>query len=342
MTTGINGRRFDGRKGGTGMSSAPPVFVLGAPRSGTTLLYHMLLSAGGFAYFRAETHAYSLVGPRFGWLKSPQQRAEFWEFARHGYLFERSGIPQELAQTLVLNRASDVGSFLDGFMSAICDAQGVMRWAECTPDHALFIDDIARDFPDARFIHMLRDGRNVALSLARQEWIQRLPMNSMPPEVAAGFYWEWLAQRARAGGGRLDGRFLEIRFEELVSDPRGTLEKIGPFLGAELDYDTILERGVGSVSRPNTSYPGASDASPLERWRSASPEVRAHLQAALGPALEEFGYASDSEAVPVSGMHRTWRSAYRTAFGAKHRIRARSPLGRRFVNAQLLAETDLS
>ena len=324
------------------MLSESPVFVLGAPRSGTTLLYHMLVSAGGFANFRAETHAYSLVGPKFGWLRSQPQRAAFWEFSQNGFLFERAGISSDLAESIVLNRARDVGSFLSEFMSAICEEQGVMRWAECTPDHALFMEDIARDFPTARFIHMLRDGRNVALSLARQAWIQSLPLDSLPPEVASAFYWEWIALRARTSGLGLGPRYLEIRFEDLVGNPTRTLAKIGPFLGAELDYEQILERGIGSVSRPNTSYPNVRNESPLDRWRSADPVVRGHLQAAIGPALKELGYEEDTDVTASPGAHSVWRSAYRTAFTTKHYTRARTPLGGWLVNAKLLAQTDLS
>jgi hypothetical protein len=324
------------------MSSESPVFIVGAPRSGTTLLYHMLLSAGGFAYFRAETHAYSLVGPRFGGLRTQTQRAAFWDFARAGFLFERADISSDLAESIVLNRTRDVGSFLNEFMSAICEEQGVGRWAECTPDHALFMEEIARDLPTAQFIHILRDGRNVALSLARQQWIKRLPLDSTPTEVAAAYYWEWIAQRARNNGLGLGGRYLEVRFEDLVGKPQQALGEIGGFIGVELDYERILERGIGSVSRPNTSYPDVNDASPLDRWRSADPLVRSHLQAALGPALKEMGYPTDTGAAPVDGPSRVWRRAYRTMFTLKHHLRAQTPLGRWLVDARLLTQTDLS
>lgn len=322
------------------MSSASPVFVVGAPRSGTTLLYHMLLSAGGFAYYRAETHAYSLVGPRFGWLRSERHRFAFWNLACNGFLFQRAGISTEEAQAIVLTQTRDVGSFLGNFMSAICQAQDVPRWAECTPDHALFLRTIAQDFPDARFIHILRDGRDVALSLARQQWIQRLPLDSAPPEVAAGFYWEWLVQRARRDGNQLADRFLEVRFEDLVQDPRRTLAVIGPFIGAELDYSRIIENGIGSVSRPNSSYADSRDGAPVGRWLQADPQVRKHLWSALGATLTELGYAPDPDHSLLSNGPGAWRRAYHSTFTAKHGIRTGTPLGQWLVKARLLENAE--
>jgi len=69
-----------------------PVFVLGAPRSGTTLLYHMLLSAGGFAAFRAETHVFDLLGPRFGDLGKLRNRRRLLRQWLHTKSFRVSGL----------------------------------------------------------------------------------------------------------------------------------------------------------------------------------------------------------------------------------------------------------
>jgi hypothetical protein len=302
----------------------------------------MLLSSGGFAYYRAETHAYSLVGPRFGGLRSAQQRQAYWDFAHNGFQFTRAGIPEERAKSIVIEESHDVGSYLDGFMSEICRAQGVPRWAECTPDHALFMDQIAQDFPDARFVHILRDGRDVALSLARQGWIQRLPMDSMPAEVASGFFWDWLVGHAQKSGAELGGRFHELRYEDLVTQPEKTLTQLGRFIGADLDHQTILENGVGSVSRPNTSYTDDPKSSPVGRWQRADKDVRRHLWSALGPRLTSLGYESDSAGTPSSLKYRAWRRAYHATFAAKHRVRAETPLGQWFVQAQLLETTDHS
>src|SRR5206468_9163246 len=80
-----------------------PVFVLGAPRSGTTLLYHMLLSAGGFAVFRAETHVFDLLGPRFGDFGKLRNRRVLLEEWLRSNSFRISGLDPARVEELVLN-----------------------------------------------------------------------------------------------------------------------------------------------------------------------------------------------------------------------------------------------
>src|SRR5713226_65909 len=68
-----------------------PVFVLGCPRSGTTVLYHMLLSAGGFAVYRAESNVFNLLVPRFGDLRSEKNRRRLLDYWLRSKLFHVSG-----------------------------------------------------------------------------------------------------------------------------------------------------------------------------------------------------------------------------------------------------------
>src|SRR2546428_11456956 len=72
--------------------SKAPVFVLGCPRSGTTVLYHMLLSSGGFAVYRAESNVFNLLVPRFGNLSSAANRQKLMEYWIRSKLFRASGL----------------------------------------------------------------------------------------------------------------------------------------------------------------------------------------------------------------------------------------------------------
>src|SRR6516162_2397833 len=149
-----------------------PVFVLGAPRSGTTLLYHMLLSAGGFAAFRAETHVFDLLGPRFGDLGKLRNRRRLLRQWLHTKSFRVSGLDVARAEDLVLNQCHGRGDFLRKIMEEIARSQQVDRWAECTPDHLLYLPEIKKEIPDALIIHIIRDGRDVAVSAAKQGWFR--------------------------------------------------------------------------------------------------------------------------------------------------------------------------
>jgi hypothetical protein len=137
------------------------VFIVGSARSGTTLLYHMVISGGGFALFRAETHAYDVLGPRFAHLRTPAWRRRLmdeWLRTRH---FEMSGLDAAELTRRVVNDCRSTGDFLRVFMQMIADAQGVARWSDCTPAHVAHLARIKAEIPDARVIHVIRDGRVV-------------------------------------------------------------------------------------------------------------------------------------------------------------------------------------
>src|SRR5215470_17045708 len=86
----------------SGTRSTAPVFVLGCPRSGTTVLYHMLLSAGNFAVYRAESNVFSVLQPRFGNLRSESNRRELLRYWLKSKLFQVSDLKAAVMQEKVL------------------------------------------------------------------------------------------------------------------------------------------------------------------------------------------------------------------------------------------------
>ena len=69
-----------------------PIFIVGSGRCGTTLLYHMILSSGGFAVYRAETHVFTLLPPYFGDLRKDSNRKKLMKYWVNSVLFQRSGL----------------------------------------------------------------------------------------------------------------------------------------------------------------------------------------------------------------------------------------------------------
>src|SRR5262249_5488312 len=122
--------------------SKAPVFVLGCPRSGTTVLYHMLLSAGNFAIYRAESNVFSILQPRFGSLRSERNRRELLRYWLNSKLFKVSGLDAETIRERILRECNGAGDFLRTLMEEVARVQGVGRWADCTPDHLLYIRQI--------------------------------------------------------------------------------------------------------------------------------------------------------------------------------------------------------
>jgi LPS sulfotransferase NodH len=322
--------------------SLAPVFVLGCVRSGTTLLYHMLLSAGNFAVYRVESNALNLLEPAFGNLSNPRNKRRLLQAWFESRLFTRSGLDKEVIESKVM--AADCrngGDFLRIVMSEIAAKQGVQRWADTTPEHLLYLRRIKQTIPDALIIHIIRDGRDVALSTDKQGYVKRLPWDRKPSKMAAGLYWEWMVNRGRRDGRGLGDDYTEVHFEELIRDPRATLARLSHFIQQELDYDQILKVGIGSVTAPNTSFVKDADGNfnPVGRWHSGySVEELATLEGLVGRTLEQTGYKlASSGRKPRNHFDLAiMRATYHAYFDAKLYLKANTPLG------QLLATRDLS
>ena len=272
-----------------------PVFVLGSPRSGTTLLYDMLLSAGGFAVYLAESNVFNLLAPRFGSLVVRENRRKLLHAWQGSKLFRASGLNSQLIEKKVLEECRSAGDFLRLVMSEIARAQGMQRWAENSPEGVLHLPTIKRQIPDALVIHIIRDGRDVALSLARLKYVRPFPWEERQSLISAGVYWEWIVEHGRRYGHLLGPDYLEVHFENLIASPQETLNKIGEFIDQRLDYDRIRQVAYGSVSQPNTSFKTESPGtgfSPVGRWKKGfSPHELLRFERMLGKTLEELGYA---------------------------------------------------
>src|SRR5215470_12363408 len=268
-----------------------PVFVVGCPRSGTTVLYHMLLSAGNFAVYRAESNVFSVLQPRFGSLRSERNRRELLGYWLKSKLFQVSELDAAAVQDKVLQDCRSAGDFLRILMEEIARAQNVKRWADCTPDHLLYMREIKREIPDALFVHIIRDGRDVALSYAKQGWAYPFPWDKGQQLAVAGLYWEWIVRRGRARGRELGSDYYEVHYEDLVEKPRETLSALGNFVGQDLDYDQIQKVGIGSVSQPNSSFDSGGSFRPVGRWaEQMTREQLAGFEGLTGPFLQELGY----------------------------------------------------
>jgi hypothetical protein len=308
--------------------SKAPVFVLGCPRSGTTVLYHMLLSAGNFAIYRAESNVFSVLQPRFGNLSSESNRQELLRYWLNSKLFEVSGLDVSVIQDKILNDCRGAGDFLRIVMEESARAQGVERWADCTPDHLLYMREIKREIPNALFVHIIRDGRDVSLSYAKQGWAYPFPWDRNQQVAVAGLYWEWIVRRGREFGHELSSDYYEVHYEDVVEKPRETLLALGNFVGQELDYDRIRKVGIGSVSEPNSSFASGRDFRPVGRWaEQMTPEELARIEALIGSFLNELGYPLATSQKPGPREFR-FRGTYIPWFTLRHWLKSRTPLGR--------------
>jgi len=310
-----------------------PVFVVGCPRSGTTLLYNMLLSSGGFAVYLAESNVFNLLVPRFGDLSVRSNREKMMDAWLESKLFRASFLDAETIRRQILSGCNNGGGFLRIVMGEIARAQGVERWADNSPEELLFVQTIKKCLPDALFIHMIRDGRDVSLSLDARPyaWIRPFFWDRKDKLAVTGIFWEWMVQRGRQLGRGLGGDYMEVRFEDLQADAPRTLAKIGRFIQHDLDYEHILRVGIGSVREPNTSFKG-DQGSPVGRWKKkTTPEKLALFEALVGPTLKEFGYPLAASGKSASSLKAfRLRASYRAYFSAKFWFK-NSALGRAYL-----------
>jgi len=180
----------------------------------------------------------------------------------------------------------------------------VRRWADNTPFHLLYIAEIKKTIPNAQFVHIIRDGRDVAMSLSRMGWPHCFPWDAKHRLAIPGLYWKWLVSQGRESGRKLGSDYLELQYEQLLAHPQETLATLSQFIGENLSYRVIQKNAVGTVARPNSSFPYTGELNSVGRWKNLSDAEAVQLTTLLSPLLSELGY----QTARVSGApFSTWR-----------------------------------
>ena len=186
-----------------------PIFIVGCARSGNTLLYHTLLSTGTFANYRGEPAVFDLIAPKFGSLASQPTRERMMEVWLQSRMFRISGLDGDAIREKIVRHCRSRGDFLRTVMDEIAHSQGLSRWAVWGPDNLLCMKEIKTEIPDALFIHIMRDGRDVATSLAREGWIQAFPWDRDQRMLVAALHWRWKVEYGRTAGRELGSDYME-------------------------------------------------------------------------------------------------------------------------------------
>lgn len=312
-----------------------PVFIVGCPRSGTTFLYDMLLSSGKFALYRAESDVFFRIAPAFGNLRSRSNRMKLIDAWIESDYFRRSGLNAGELREKILSECRNAGDFLRIVMEGITRRQRVRRWADNTPFHVLYMEQIKRTIPNAQFVHMIRDGRDVAMSLSRMGWPAYFPWDSKHQLAVSGLYWKWIVSQGRESGRKLGSDYLELRYEELVGRPHETLATMSHFIGEDLNYKNILENAIGTVARPNSSFPYKGELRSVGRWKNLSDTEAGSLTTLLSPLLTDLGY----QAAPVStvpSLAQRLRISYVLYWWLRQKKIKRNPLAQFLVSRKML------
>jgi hypothetical protein len=320
------------------MGTKAPVFIVGCPRSGTSFLYHLLLSAGGFAEFHTQMNVFDVLEPIYGdlgVLRNKQRMMKEWLQSK---AFQVSGLQAEEIEKKVLAECRSGGDFLRIVMEEVGRKQGVDRWIDSTPTNIPHLFRIKREFPDARIVHIIRDGRDVALSLEKRGWSRPLPWEKDKGLLAAGLYWEWIVRKGRKYGLVLGLSYMEVRYEDLVDQPAEALARLGHFIEHDLDYARIQRVSIGSVKNPLTSFKeDLQDGhfAPVGRWQDKfPPEQLLRFESLVGSYLRELGYplsCPKSESNHILSVKKM-RLLYGVFYECKQWAKVNTPLSRLMVN----------
>ncbi len=326
-----------------------PVFVMGCHRSGTNLLYDMLLSSGGFTIYRGFLPIYKILIPRFGSMENRANREKILETWLRSKGFRRTGLDAGQLSARILDECRNGGDFIRVVMDSVARSQQAQRWAVYDPDNVLHVERVKRDIPNALFVHIIRDGRDIALSLKKMGGFAPLPWDRGQTDslVATALYWQWMIHQGRAHGQKFPADYIEIRYEDLITQPHETLAKLGTFIDHDLDYNRIQSAGLGRLSETNSSFreEGTKEKlNPLGRWKERLTQADvAAIEATVGDCLEENGYElSLPDAERRRGLRQSWmRGMYPAFLGGKLWMKLHTPVGR-LANMSVLELEDES
>jgi hypothetical protein len=296
---GLLSKRSDGRR-------QPAPFIVGVGRSGTTML-RLMLDAHPQLAIPPETHFVPELIDAIESGAAPQQAVEVMRSVRQWGDLQID--PGEVVTRFEQLERLEPGPALRAFYGIYAERHGKPRWGEKTPAYVRSMRKIEKALPEARFIHVIRDGRDVALS----RWKRTLGEGEKAPagQVAAG--WQRRIRRAQKQGRRLS-HYVELRYEDLVTETEPNLRRICEFI--ELDWDPVMLRyyehaadrmaemardlpaADGKPTRPGEERMQAHamtqkppDPSAMYRWKERmEPEDVAAFDAAAGELLVELGY----------------------------------------------------
>lgn len=282
----------------------PFAFIVGNPRSGTTLLKHILDSHSQIAFL--------VESPWFmNWFDKGIGLAPDGSLSPGvvSLLMDQHRLFRDLDLKLT---AAEMCGWIEGnpgfswadFISNLCDRYGQARGkphvGNKTPSFVRRIQAMHELWPHAKFIHIIRDGRDVFLS-ARMKWKDRPFRNfstwTQDQATTSALWWEWNVRLGREAGRLLPpGFYYELRYERIVEDPATECARLCEFLSVPFESAMLCHQEAFQVRRtPDGRVVNASVALPitpgLRNWRTEmEPAELERFEAAAAGLLTELDY----------------------------------------------------
>jgi len=288
------------------VSHEPFPFIVGVIRSGTTLL-RLMLNAHPELAIPPESYFPLKLAP----LRRRYERPE--GFATERFVLDLDSDPRAedfrrnweldldvVRRALASDPPIDYSDAVRALYRAYATSKGKCRYGDKTPYFVMRMPELVGLFPEARFIHLIRDGRDVACSLVERGLWQAKDFTQ-----AAHLWREWI-EKGRSSGLRLGPeRYVEIHYEDLVRDPDGTLRRVCDFI--EIEYSqggTYLDHALAEIpAHEHHQHPNITLAPTpqIRDWRSEmSASDLAMFEAIAGGTLTQLGHQRAFEEFPFS------------------------------------------
>lgn len=295
-------------------SSNGPIFIVGAPRSGTTMLQYRLRNHPRISFPTGESHFFiplyrdqakygdlsQLANIRTVLQAMYKQSQDFLETDLQGMKFDID----TLARELHADGRHSMPAIISGLFEKNAQGEGKVRWGDKTPYYVMHLPILLEWFPNAQIVHLIRDGRDVTLSLfGRQHDFY------VYNAYFAAEYWESYVEKGRALGRQLtSSQYLELRYEDLLDQPDSTMKTLCDFLGEEYSVELFDVEAVDDPGKtPLVHQPLQADNAGKWRSKMTSAQIRA-FESVSGKTLREFGYELATLATPPSMLV---KAAYR-------------------------------
>jgi hypothetical protein len=332
-TSGISrlGDELAGRVSGVQERTNPYLFIVGAARSGTTLLQRMVDSHPQIAVVNETYWLPRKARPDQGLTPNGLVTERLVDELVANPKFDRMGLTRErLEQILVAESPISYPDFVSRLFDLYALARGKSLAGDKSPGYVRKIEKLHRLWPTAKFVHLIRDGRDVCLSMLDWGKGDRVAGQdgtwARDPVVSTALYWRRSVLLGQEAGATLGAeRYREVRYETLVTQPREQAGALCDFL--QIPFDEAMLRFHEGRTKPSGRSSKARWLPPvpgLRDWRSQmAPGSLELFEAAAGELLESLGYALSAAAPSSEIREHAKRIKHAFETSASHR-------GRRF------------
>ena len=248
------------------ISDTETVFVVGAPRSGTTLLQRVLSVHSQLFSIERETGIFSyrnIFEPKQNYFDLPEPQFR-----------------------LILDNSTDIVNFFDNVVRILKAENGNKRFVEKTPQHVLYLPFILKHFPKSAVIHIVRDGRDCYCSSKSHPDI---PQNQSA--TASAKYWKKCVRIP----ARYRDAILTVSYEDFVSETKKTLTKIMDFIHYKVEDSQLDPLSVGDDARANLKHferlKSPISSASVARWKEELTDKEVYeFERIARKELELYGY----------------------------------------------------